>query len=109
MTVSAGARLLEGAPIAAEIRERVARDAATYAAVHGHPASLAVVVCGRDAPSMVYLERILKACAAAGIAGKAVDVPIEPGDPLEGRERALASAVRDLSADPTVAGIIVPT
>jgi methylenetetrahydrofolate dehydrogenase (NADP+)/methenyltetrahydrofolate cyclohydrolase len=107
VTVSAGARLLEGAPIAAEIRERVARDAAAYAATHGFPAGLAVVVCGRDAPSMVYLERILKACAAAGIAGRVVDVPIETGDPLEGRERALASSVRELSADATVAGIIV--
>jgi methylenetetrahydrofolate dehydrogenase (NADP+) / methenyltetrahydrofolate cyclohydrolase len=107
VTVSAGARLLEGAPIAAEIRERVARDAAAYTAAHGHPAGLAVVVCGRDAPSMVYLERILKACAAAGIAGRVVDVPIEPGDPLEGREAALADVVRELSRDPSVAGIIV--
>ncbi|HXI46398.1 MAG TPA: bifunctional 5,10-methylenetetrahydrofolate dehydrogenase/5,10-methenyltetrahydrofolate cyclohydrolase [Candidatus Acidoferrales bacterium] len=107
MTVSAGARLLEGAPFAAEIRERVTRDAAAYTAAHGHPAGLAVVVCGRDAPSMVYLERILKACAAAGIAGRVVDVPIEPGDPIEGREAALADAVRTLSGDPTVAGIIV--
>jgi methylenetetrahydrofolate dehydrogenase (NADP+) / methenyltetrahydrofolate cyclohydrolase len=65
------------------------------------------VVCGRDAPSMVYLERILKACAAAGIAGRVVDVPIEPGDPLEGREGALADVVRELSTDPSVAGIIV--
>jgi methylenetetrahydrofolate dehydrogenase (NADP+)/methenyltetrahydrofolate cyclohydrolase len=107
MTVSAGARLLEGAPIAAEIRERVTNEAAAYTATHGHPAGLAVVVCGRDAPSMVYLERILKASAAAGIAGRVVDVPIEPGDPLEGREAALTTVVRELSADPTVAGIIV--
>jgi methylenetetrahydrofolate dehydrogenase (NADP+)/methenyltetrahydrofolate cyclohydrolase len=107
VTVSAGARLLEGAPIAAEIRDRVAQDAATYARAHGHSAGLAVVVCGRDAPSMVYLERILKACAAAGIAGRVVDVPIEPGDAIEGREAALAEAVRELSSDPRVAGIIV--
>jgi len=107
VTVAAGARLLEGAPIAAEIRERVATEAAAYAQAHGHPCGLAVVVCGRDAPSMVYLERILKASAAAGIAGRLVDVPIEPGDPIEGREAALAQAVRELSDDPTVAGIIV--
>jgi methylenetetrahydrofolate dehydrogenase (NADP+)/methenyltetrahydrofolate cyclohydrolase len=107
VTVSAGARLLEGAPFAAEIRERVGEDAAAYTATHGHPAGLAVVVCGRDAPSMVYLERILKASAAAGIAGRVVDVPIEADDPIEGREAALAAAVRELSDDPTVAGIIV--
>jgi methylenetetrahydrofolate dehydrogenase (NADP+) / methenyltetrahydrofolate cyclohydrolase len=107
VTVAAGARLLEGAPIAAEIRERVATEAATYARAHGHPAGLAVVVCGRDAPSMVYLERILKASAAAGIAGRLVDMPIEPGDPIEGREAALAQVVRELSDDPTIAGIIV--
>ena len=60
---------LEGAPFASEIRERVATDVAAYASAHGHPPGLAVVVCGRSAPSMVYLERILKACAQVGIEG----------------------------------------
>ncbi|HJW22226.1 MAG TPA: bifunctional 5,10-methylenetetrahydrofolate dehydrogenase/5,10-methenyltetrahydrofolate cyclohydrolase [Candidatus Limnocylindrales bacterium] len=104
MTVSAGARLLEGAPIAAEIRAGVAADVAAFAAAQGRPPSLAVVVCGRDAPSMVYLERILKACAAAGIDGRLVEIP--DGD-APTQERDLVAALHELNDDARVAGIIV--
>jgi methylenetetrahydrofolate dehydrogenase (NADP+)/methenyltetrahydrofolate cyclohydrolase len=104
MTVQAPARLLEGAPIAGEIRARVASDVAEFAATHGRPPALAVVVCGRSAPSMVYLERILKACAAVGIDSRFVDVA---GDDAITQAAGLATAVRELSADPAVSGIIV--
>ena len=63
------ARRLEGTPFASEIRDRVATEVAEYRDQHGYPPGLAVVVCGRSAPSMVYLERILKACAQVGIDG----------------------------------------
>jgi methylenetetrahydrofolate dehydrogenase (NADP+)/methenyltetrahydrofolate cyclohydrolase len=53
---------------------------------------------------MVYLERILKACSAVGIEGRLVDVP---GDDVETQARELGAAVRGLSADAVVAGIIV--
>ncbi len=104
MTVQARARLLEGAPIADEIRTGVAADVAAFTAAQGHPPTLAVVVCGRAAPSMVYLDRILKACASVGIDGRLVDVP---GEDLEMQSRALSVAVEALSAEPVVAGIIV--
>jgi methylenetetrahydrofolate dehydrogenase (NADP+)/methenyltetrahydrofolate cyclohydrolase len=103
-TASHVARRLEGAPFATEIRERVAADAAAYADEHGHPPGLAVVVCGRSAPSMVYLERILKACAQVGIEGSFVDVP---GANPAAQERNLAAEIHRLNADPTVNGIIV--
>jgi methylenetetrahydrofolate dehydrogenase (NADP+)/methenyltetrahydrofolate cyclohydrolase len=99
-----GPRLLEGGPIAAEIRARVTTDIAAFKARHGRSPALAVVVCGRDAPSMVYLDRILKACAAAGIDGRLVDIP--EGAP-EGQERGLVEALETLNADAAVAGIIV--
>jgi methylenetetrahydrofolate dehydrogenase (NADP+)/methenyltetrahydrofolate cyclohydrolase len=98
------ARRLEGAPFAGEIRERVAGEVAEYVAAHGHPPGLAVVVCGRSAPSMVYLERILKACAQVGIAGSMVDVP---GDDPATQAAELTAALHRLNADPLVAGIIV--
>jgi methylenetetrahydrofolate dehydrogenase (NADP+)/methenyltetrahydrofolate cyclohydrolase len=98
------ARRLEGAPFATEIRERVAADVAAYTEVHGHPPGLAVVVCGRSAPSMVYLERILKACAQVGIVGSFVDVE---GRTASQQERELAAAIKRLNTDPTVNGIIV--
>jgi len=103
-TASSTARRLEGAPFANEIRERVAADVVTYVKDHGHPPGLAVVVCGRSAPSMVYLERILKACAQVGIEGSFVDVE---GDDPASQEAALTAAISRLNDDPRVAGIIV--
>ena len=91
------ARRLEGAPFATEIRERVAAEVAAYRERHGHPPGLAVVVCGRSAPSMVYLERILKACAQVGIEGSFVDVP---GDDPPTQERELTAAIQRLNDRP---------
>ncbi len=98
------ARRLEGAPFASEIREKVAADVAAYIKDHGHPPGLTVVVCGRSAPSMVYLERILKACAQVGIEGSMVDVP---GDDPAAQARELTAAIQRLNKDARVAGIIV--
>jgi methylenetetrahydrofolate dehydrogenase (NADP+)/methenyltetrahydrofolate cyclohydrolase len=102
--VATEARLLEGGLFAADIRAGVARDVAAFREEHGHPPGLAVVVCGRSAPSMVYLDRILKACTAAGIAGRLVDVE---GRDAPDQERQLTAAIERLNADPLVAGIIV--
>jgi len=105
LTVAAGsARRLEGAPFATEIRQRVAAEVATYTREQGHPPGLAVVVCGRSAPSMVYLQRILKACADVGIEGSLVDVP---GEDAATQEAELTAALLRLNDDPKVAGIIV--
>ena len=101
---STTARRLEGAPFASEIRDRVGTEVATYAAANGHPPGLAVDVCGHSAPSMVYLERILKACAQVGIEGSFVDVE---GDTPEIQEAELTAAIDRLNDDPLVAGIIV--
>ena len=104
MTTQTGARLLEGGPIADEIRAGVADDVAAFTKSQGHAPGLAVVVCGRSAPSMVYLDRILKACAAVGIEGRLVDVP---GDDPTTQSLELAAVIRALSADDQIAGIIV--
>ncbi len=53
---------------------------------------------------MVYLERILKACAQVGIEGSLVDVP---GEDAKAQERELTAAIRRLNADQRVAGLIV--
>ncbi|HET7180852.1 MAG TPA: bifunctional 5,10-methylenetetrahydrofolate dehydrogenase/5,10-methenyltetrahydrofolate cyclohydrolase [Candidatus Limnocylindrales bacterium] len=105
MTLAAGsARRLEGAPFATEIRERVAVEVATYTREQGHAPGLAVVVCGRSAPSMVYLQRILRACVDVGIDGRLVDVE---GEDATTQELALTAALQQLNEDPKVAGIIV--
>jgi len=98
------ARRLEGAPFATDIRARVAAEVAAFTEEQGRPPGLAVVICGRSAPSMVYLERILKGCAAVGVRGEMVDVE---GDDAVRMEAGLTTALRRLNADPTVNGIIV--
>jgi methylenetetrahydrofolate dehydrogenase (NADP+)/methenyltetrahydrofolate cyclohydrolase len=96
-----GARLLEGAPIAAEIRKAVAESVLTYRKRIGRAPELAIVIVGRDAPSMVYLQQILKSCDLVGIDRRAVELDGEV------TERAVIEALAELNADPTVSGIIV--
>jgi methylenetetrahydrofolate dehydrogenase (NADP+) / methenyltetrahydrofolate cyclohydrolase len=95
------ARLLEGGPIAAEIRAAVAEDVQTFIREQGRPPGLAVVIIGRDAPSTVYLEQILRGCAKVGIDARFAE--------LEGEatEASVVAAIRELNADPTIDGVIV--
>jgi methylenetetrahydrofolate dehydrogenase (NADP+) / methenyltetrahydrofolate cyclohydrolase len=95
------ARLLEGGPIAAEIRAAVAEDVESFTKSQGRPPGLAVVIIGRDAPSTVYLEQILRGCAKVGIDARFAE--------LEGEatEASVAGAIRDLNADSTIDGVIV--
>jgi methylenetetrahydrofolate dehydrogenase (NADP+)/methenyltetrahydrofolate cyclohydrolase len=95
------ARLLEGGPLAEEIRRAVTEDVTSFTARHGRPPGLRVVIVGRDAPSAVYLERILRGCAKVGIDSGFVE--------LEGEatEATVTAAVRDLNDDPAVDGVIV--
>jgi methylenetetrahydrofolate dehydrogenase (NADP+)/methenyltetrahydrofolate cyclohydrolase len=97
----AGARLLEGKPIANEIRTAVAEDVVSFTAANDRPPGLAVVIVGRDAPSTVYLEQILRGCAKVGIHAEFVE--------LEGAatEAAVVATLHQLTADPTVDGVIV--
>jgi methylenetetrahydrofolate dehydrogenase (NADP+)/methenyltetrahydrofolate cyclohydrolase len=95
------ARLLAGRPIASEIRQAVAEDVATFQAIEGRPPGLAIVIVGRDAPSMVYLTQILRGCDKAGIDGRLVEIGGEAS------ERRVTKTIAALNADPTVDGIIV--
>ena len=96
-----GARLLEGAPIAAEIRNAVAEDVAAFTRDNGRAPALTVVIVGKDAPSMVYLEQILRSCAKVGIAARFVEIE------GEATESSVTDRIRDLNADPGVDGVIV--
>ena len=101
MTASSGARLLEGGTIAAEIRTAVAEDVATFTASLGRPPGLRVVIVGKDAPSTVYLERILRGCAKVGIDAGFVE--------FEGvaTEAKVMATLRELNADAAIDGVIV--
>jgi methylenetetrahydrofolate dehydrogenase (NADP+) / methenyltetrahydrofolate cyclohydrolase len=96
-----GARLLRGAPIAAEIKTSVTTEVAAFRGRYGFAPTLAVVIVGRDAPSAVYLEQILRTCRSVGIEGRLVEIP--------GRVSAatLRQEIDVLNRDPMVSGIIV--
>ena len=98
---AASARLLEGGAIAAEIRTAVAEGVVAFTAGQGRPPGLRVVIVGKDAPSTVYLERILRGCAKVGIDAGFVE--------LEGKatESKVTATLLELNDDPTVDGVIV--
>jgi methylenetetrahydrofolate dehydrogenase (NADP+)/methenyltetrahydrofolate cyclohydrolase len=93
--------LLQGAPIAAELRARVKTEIAAFRRRHGFTPTLAVLFVGRDAPSAVYLQQILRSCRSVGAVGRTVQLPAG----------VTAAQVRHeielLNADPLVSGIIV--
>ena len=76
-------------------------DVASFRRRNGYAPTLAVVLVGRDAPSAVYLQQILRTCRSVGITGRLVEIP--------GRASAarLRNAIVALNEDPLVAGVIV--
>lgn len=96
-----GARLLHGAPVAAGIRARVKADVTAFKNTHGFAPTLAVVVVGKDAPSAVYLQQIIRSSRNVRVGGRLVE--------LTGRASAeeLREQIEQLNADPLVSGIIV--
>jgi methylenetetrahydrofolate dehydrogenase (NADP+) / methenyltetrahydrofolate cyclohydrolase len=96
-----GLRLLRGGPVASTIREQVAADVAAFRAEFGYAPALAVVVVGKDAPSAVYLHKILDGCRLVGIEDRLVELHADCS------EADIGDALRTLQADPHVAGIIV--
>lgn len=100
MLTDEGPRLLRGGPIATAIREQVAADVVAFRESFDYAPALAVVVVGKDAPSAVYLHKILDGCRLVGIEDRLVELPADAD------EAAIADALRELQADPHVAGII---
>jgi methylenetetrahydrofolate dehydrogenase (NADP+)/methenyltetrahydrofolate cyclohydrolase len=79
----------------------VAEDVAAFTRSQDRPPGLAVVIVGRDAPSTVYLEQIIRGSAKVGIDARFVE--------LEGEatEAAVVATIRELNEDPRVDGVIV--
>ncbi|MBP1704586.1 MAG: methenyltetrahydrofolate cyclohydrolase [Chloroflexi bacterium] len=101
MSRRSGARLLHGGPIATEIRATVAAEIIELKERLGFAPALAIVLVGKDAPSAVYLQQILRSCRNAGIAGRLAEVDCDICPDHVRRD------IEDLNRDPTVAGIII--
>jgi methylenetetrahydrofolate dehydrogenase (NADP+)/methenyltetrahydrofolate cyclohydrolase len=89
--------LLKGKPLAAEIRE----DVASRAAALPSPPVLAVVLVGDDPASAWYTSSIERAASKVGVETRRLELPASAG------AAGVSSAVRTLSDDASVHGIIV--
>ena len=94
------ARILDGAAIAREIRNEVAREVAGLVG-RGVKPGLAVVIVGDDPASQVYVKSKGQACLEAGMHSETVRLPADTG------EAALLSVVDRLNADPAIHGFLV--
>jgi methylenetetrahydrofolate dehydrogenase (NADP+)/methenyltetrahydrofolate cyclohydrolase len=95
------ARLLLGAPMAADLRRQAKRGVAEIQRRFGLQPVLAVVRVGRQAAASVYVQQILRMCRQVGVEGRVIDLP----------RRTTADELREhldgLNVERAVAGIIV--
>lgn len=118
------ARLLLGAPVAAEIRASTRDEVAAFVGRRAVPPVLAIVSVGGDESSAVYVRQILRACDAVGIQGRLVELGGDgatpdtsaPSEAVATRHEAAGGgaleartveAIQALNRDASVAGIIV--
>ena len=93
--------IVDGKAVAAELREELATHVAAMASDGTPPPSLAVVLCGDDAASAIYVRNKGRAAARAGVRFT-LHTP-----PAESASGELIELVRSLDADETVDGILV--
>jgi methylenetetrahydrofolate dehydrogenase (NADP+) / methenyltetrahydrofolate cyclohydrolase len=95
------ARILDGKALANKVRARIADDVARLKAEHGITPGLAAVLVGSDPASQVYVGMKHRACEAAGMVSRQVELD-------EGlSQQQLEQVVRDLNDDEEIDGILV--
>ena len=93
------ARILDGAAIAKQIRQEIARDVAELAC-RGIQPGLAVVIVGDDPASQIYVKSKGLACHEVGMLSETVRLPADT------TEAELLAVVDRLNADPKIHGFI---
>ncbi|MEU2423338.1 bifunctional 5,10-methylenetetrahydrofolate dehydrogenase/5,10-methenyltetrahydrofolate cyclohydrolase [Streptomyces sp. NPDC007851] len=101
MTQTAQARLMDGTAVARRIVEETARRAADLTARTGVTPCLATVLVGEDPASVTYVRMKQNRSRKAGIASRHVALPATT------TTAELVGVLRELSADPTVHGILL--
>ena len=95
------ARLLSGTTVAAAIRSELAPRVTAFAARHGRPPGLGIVLVGTHPPSEIYVRNKLKAASDIGCRADLVRLP-----DTAALDEALA-AVAALNTDAAIDGILV--
>ncbi len=95
------AAMIDGAAVAARLRNEIARDVEQMVAAHGIRPGLATVLVGDNPASQTYVRMKRKACEEVGIQSFGYELPADASqDEVEG-------LVRSLNADPAIHGILV--
>ena len=95
------ARLMDGTALAGRIIEETAKRAADLTGRTGRAPCLATVLVGEDPASVTYVRMKRNRCRKAGIESRQVELPAAT------TTGELVGALRELSADPTVHGILL--
>ncbi|MBL8147816.1 MAG: bifunctional 5,10-methylenetetrahydrofolate dehydrogenase/5,10-methenyltetrahydrofolate cyclohydrolase [Anaerolineae bacterium] len=95
------ATIIDGQAVADRMRAAIKDEAGAFAAQHGYPPGLGVVLVGDDPASAQYVRMKRRACEAAGMASFASILP------ASGTQEEVDNAVRVLNDDPHVHGILV--
>jgi methylenetetrahydrofolate dehydrogenase (NADP+) / methenyltetrahydrofolate cyclohydrolase len=95
------ARIIDGLAAAAELRAGLKEEAAAFAARHGMPPGLRVILVGDHPASRAYVGTKAKMAGEAGVDGRLIELP-ESID-----EAALIGQITALNRDPAVHGILV--
>ncbi|MBN1503748.1 MAG: bifunctional 5,10-methylene-tetrahydrofolate dehydrogenase/5,10-methylene-tetrahydrofolate cyclohydrolase [Candidatus Eisenbacteria bacterium] len=95
-----GARLLEGKPVAAQIRNEI-RQGVLGLSERGVRPALTMIRVGEDPGSVVYMRAKAKACEEVGIRSAILALPRETD------EQTLKSLLKGISQDDTIHGVIV--
>lgn len=96
-----GARIIDGKAAAAQLRAEIAEQVRDFAARHGRPPGLQVVLVGDQPASRAYVRTKAKMAVEVGIDGGLVELPADVS------ERTLLARIAALNHDPAVHGILV--
>src|SRR5437763_16249912 len=94
------AKLIEGVPLAAQIRAEIAREVRSLLD-HGKKVRLACVQVGEKPESMMYVKNQQKLCATMGIEFQMVQLPDEIS------QSGIIQKIHELNQTPEVTGIIL--
>ncbi len=97
----AGAKIIDGKAVAAQVRERVRAEVAELSAQRGVTPGLATVLVGDDPASHIYVRGKLKACAEAGMTSFHRELPATV------TQAELADVLGGLNSDDAVHGILL--
>ncbi|WP_433936930.1 bifunctional methylenetetrahydrofolate dehydrogenase/methenyltetrahydrofolate cyclohydrolase FolD [Sorangium cellulosum] len=95
------AKILDGKAIAQKVRDEVREGVARFAAAHGRPPGLDVVLVSEDPASVTHTRTKERMSNEVGMRGRLLTLPAAT------TEEALLARIAELNADDTVDGILV--